>query len=828
MSIFPDNYTKLTPTGTEKLMAARLSDGKMFYIQLSDLAQLFVTPAGLTTALGGYQAKLVSGTNLKTINGESILGSGNFNLPVQDLSPYALKVDSLAKSLVFSSFIDKSKQLSTSVLTGFGYDSAGTLITSANATATEKVPVIIPAGGRYFTVLGLLSPTAAGTSLRLMNAAGVQIGTIAGATGTFVQDVESTSNGYKVQVTDTTVKFIALQTNTVNVNSANFAIWDGPFVRNDSRTIDPNLLPTFAKKSDILVYQENLAKMLPTGYRYSGTGGSLLGGQNFTGTEKVPCAAGDVFFIGINTLGTNANVGAYFTATGAGAGAILKTALVLVSGGWTLTIPADATIAYFYLFFITTEVNFSTLLIVKGSTYVAPKLKPEIIPDGKSKLSDFTNDAGFVGNADILQNYDTLVTNVYLASIWAAGAATALPSANASYVAINKITSTPGSSVAIQGITSGFTAQTQVGRAWDASGTLIGGILPAEFVPIVGGYKYVFPAGVYMVGFNFLATIIADTTKVIIQTGAVVRAKGIKSSLLPSFSFYETDAAALAWYNTGILPKVYTTRGKIVKVKSQSQGNGRYTFPGIPLPADFVANGNTIPGVLINNNVDNTIYNDIHVYGTGNKEYSTSGTQWSPLILLFQRMIANYRAQAGNSAKNLYAVQTSLGGTSFDPVNGDLGGPWNVDTDAINRNNPLAQKLNVTDERRTRAMMDTYPDADVCVIIYIFGEGDRNPLAAAKFYQNVKNSIMYDRGVAKNPMLPVILVGVNAASTQYSPIVEQAKIDLAANVPNVKYIPVTGSTTLDGIHWDLATGTTVMNDIYNEILNNPITYKLLA
>ncbi|WP_158797680.1 sialate O-acetylesterase [Pedobacter sp. L105] len=52
---FPDGYTALTPLlGTEKIMAARLSDGKMFYINLSDITAAFVSPGTLTSTLANY------------------------------------------------------------------------------------------------------------------------------------------------------------------------------------------------------------------------------------------------------------------------------------------------------------------------------------------------------------------------------------------------------------------------------------------------------------------------------------------------------------------------------------------------------------------------------------------------------------------------------------------------------------------------------------------------------------------------------------------------------------------------------------------------------
>lgn len=66
--IFPDGAIVVTsPVGTERIMAARISDGKIISITYAVLR-------------AGLQATLVSGTSIKTINGESILGSGNITI----------------------------------------------------------------------------------------------------------------------------------------------------------------------------------------------------------------------------------------------------------------------------------------------------------------------------------------------------------------------------------------------------------------------------------------------------------------------------------------------------------------------------------------------------------------------------------------------------------------------------------------------------------------------------------------------------------------------------------------------------------------------------
>ncbi|AMQ00910.1 hypothetical protein AY601_4059 [Pedobacter cryoconitis] len=93
--IFPDNATKISePIGTEKAFVARATDGKLFYILVSDLRKGLVIPEQLTAyatsqslsyyattaSLSAYQEKLSSGLNIKTFGGQSILGSGD--LPI--------------------------------------------------------------------------------------------------------------------------------------------------------------------------------------------------------------------------------------------------------------------------------------------------------------------------------------------------------------------------------------------------------------------------------------------------------------------------------------------------------------------------------------------------------------------------------------------------------------------------------------------------------------------------------------------------------------------------------------------------------------------------
>ena len=60
------------------------------------------TKTEVDTALSGKQATLVSGTNLKTINNESLLGSGNITVGGGGGSDWNISYNSSRTSLVFN------------------------------------------------------------------------------------------------------------------------------------------------------------------------------------------------------------------------------------------------------------------------------------------------------------------------------------------------------------------------------------------------------------------------------------------------------------------------------------------------------------------------------------------------------------------------------------------------------------------------------------------------------------------------------------------------------------------------------------------------------
>lgn len=73
-----DRNGRLTPEGVRLLETFVARDAAMDAVDADDrLDALEITTAGLTSAVAGKQDTLVSATNIKTINGATVLGSGD-------------------------------------------------------------------------------------------------------------------------------------------------------------------------------------------------------------------------------------------------------------------------------------------------------------------------------------------------------------------------------------------------------------------------------------------------------------------------------------------------------------------------------------------------------------------------------------------------------------------------------------------------------------------------------------------------------------------------------------------------------------------------------
>jgi hypothetical protein len=88
------------------------------YPSLTELARIKGVTSPIQTQLGTKQATLVSGTNIKTINSQSLLGSGNIVI-VSDTTGLWLKVNNIVKSLIVGDVIIGTSATLDSVIVDF-------------------------------------------------------------------------------------------------------------------------------------------------------------------------------------------------------------------------------------------------------------------------------------------------------------------------------------------------------------------------------------------------------------------------------------------------------------------------------------------------------------------------------------------------------------------------------------------------------------------------------------------------------------------------------------------------------------------------------------
>lgn len=95
--------------------------GQQGYLTSSDLAN-YVTNSTLTTTLADYQPLLDSGTNIKTINNTSLLGSGNINVLTNTASSNtSLTVGGTASTTAYSTNVGFGSQATASAGQAFGH-----------------------------------------------------------------------------------------------------------------------------------------------------------------------------------------------------------------------------------------------------------------------------------------------------------------------------------------------------------------------------------------------------------------------------------------------------------------------------------------------------------------------------------------------------------------------------------------------------------------------------------------------------------------------------------------------------------------------------------
>lgn len=178
--------------------------------------------------------------------------------------------------------------------------------------------------------------------------------------------------------------------------------------------------------------------------------------------------------------------------------------------------------------------------------------------------------------------------------------------------------------------------------------------------------------------------------------------------------------------------------------------------------------------------------------------------------------------------RRFYAVKCTYGGSAIDPTARPAKVPtwyadavWlkehsayagqHIDQEPFTKNNSLAKALT----ERFQMLCDTTlvrlkNGYDVKAIMWMQGESDRPTKAAKAYYDNLKTLITYFRqSIAKTTgdkgdlELPFIMATMPTNSKQFSPVVKDAQLRVAKDLPNV-YIIELGNVSLleDNLHLD--------------------------
>ena len=127
---------------TAKIKYLENEDGVKWLPVTHERAVLDSEGTNLETKLAGKQATLVSGTNIKTINNESILGSGNINLQTKltvDPIPVPESINPVMSGGVFTSLDGKQDTLSFDIIPTFGSTNPVESSGIYNALATKEI-----------------------------------------------------------------------------------------------------------------------------------------------------------------------------------------------------------------------------------------------------------------------------------------------------------------------------------------------------------------------------------------------------------------------------------------------------------------------------------------------------------------------------------------------------------------------------------------------------------------------------------------------------------------------------------------------------------------
>lgn len=167
-----------------------------------------------------------------------------------------------------------------------------------------------------------------------------------------------------------------------------------------------------------------------------------------------------------------------------------------------------------------------------------------------------------------------------------------------------------------------------------------------------------------------------------------------------------------------------------------------------------------------------------------------------------------------------YVVKHTEGGASIDisgTGGGDTDGHWTADYEKISDiNKRIILKLA---DKVYAGKSNLQDNVEIRAILWHQGEGDYYESVALRYYDNFKKVISFMRGLSGNPRCPFFFGTISHNSGQYSKIVEDAQLRIAAEDDNVYVVDMSKGTLLDAYHFDAASSIYLGKAIYNLMID---------
>lgn len=258
------------------------------------------------------------------------------------------------------------------------------------------------------------------------------------------------------------------------------------------------------------------------------------------------------------------------------------------------------------------------------------------------------------------------------------------------------------------------------------------------------------------------------------------------------------------YFRRSAFRKDFSGYAPLIIVAGQSNADGRIPYTDAP---SWLANNNyAINNYMVWDTASETFktYNVRGMTGNGGAIAGTDGTGENKFA--FDAFFAHsFLSQYGGS---LYLVRQTLGGIGLQaqPTTGTRNWTWQPDIDNIvagcnSMCLALMEKVNAAYNYAKRANLKLVPIA----VLWHQGENDATADRITYFKQNLSNLISWMRGLFLAPTLPFINADVNGSYNSYYAQVNTIFRELNAVDEYMKTVDMSGhSTTLDGVHFDLA------------------------